>query len=314
MYVFGGMRSDAECNEDLYCLNLKSFEWKAIQPEGSVKPEGRDDHTMASSDKQLFVFGGFVKGKRMNDLYTYDIATNKWDLLWEFREVDEFSPEDKQKQCPCPRSGQDMVYNGGSLYLFGGRNDFNDKLNDTWEFKISSKSWTLIICEKSPIGRSSHVLVANGNKMILFGGIVDITKEINEIDQFDFSSKSWSSIDDKSELHKNSSINSPARIRDKMNETAPVRNEQDMSSITLKRETNNKSMKKLHTKTDLIEPDEKDKNFHLLKDVPKYNKKKSTSKQKREEYDQMRNEINTPITGNLRNTFVIKNHNEQFDQ
>lgn len=35
---------------------------------------------------------------------------------------------------------------------------------------------------------------------------------------------------------------------------------------------------------------------------------------KGEDYDAQRNEINTPITGNLRNTFVIKNHNEKFDQ
>eukprot|EP00343_Euplotes_focardii_P006161 CAMPEP_0205809666 /NCGR_PEP_ID=MMETSP0205-20121125/13914_1 /ASSEMBLY_ACC=CAM_ASM_000278 /TAXON_ID=36767 /ORGANISM="Euplotes focardii, Strain TN1" /LENGTH=166 /DNA_ID=CAMNT_0053087161 /DNA_START=120 /DNA_END=617 /DNA_ORIENTATION=- len=100
-----------------------------------------------------------------------------------------------------------------------------------------------------------------------------------------------------------------------MNETAPVRgNQNDMTSITLNRDNGNKSMKKLHKKkTDLTESDEKDQNFHLLKDIPKYNKKKGKSKAQGDDYDQMRNEINTPITGNLRNTFVIKNHNDKFD-
>ena len=74
-----------------------------------------------------------------------------------------------------------MVYNSGKLFTFGGRNDFNDKLNDTWEFDISSKKWDCITPEKSPIGRSSHVLILYGSKMILFGGIVEITKEINLI-------------------------------------------------------------------------------------------------------------------------------------
>lgn len=251
----------------------------------------------------------------MNDLYQFNCQDKKWTCLWDFHEVDEFSTEEKQQLCPCPRSGQDMVYYNGKIYLFGGRNDFNDKLNDTWEFDIASKKWKMIACEKTPIGRSSHALVVDKNKMILFGGIVDITKEINEIEQFEFSSSKWTTIDDMSEMHRYSNINSPVRIRDKMNETAPVKQDHsDLHNMTMKRETANKSMKKLGTRKDLSESDEKDKNFHLLKDIPKYNKKKSTSKQKREDFDQMRNEINTPITGNLRNTFVIKNHNEKFDQ
>ena len=44
MFIFGGMKSDGECNDDLFALNLKSLEWKVIHPEGDVKPEGRDDH------------------------------------------------------------------------------------------------------------------------------------------------------------------------------------------------------------------------------------------------------------------------------
>lgn len=200
--------------------------------------------------------------------------------------------------------------------MFGGRNDFNDKLSDTWEFDIGSKSWTKIECEDTPIGRSSHACVVHSNKMILFGGIVDITKEINEIDQFDLDSKTWNSIDDHSENRKYSSTGSPnvTAQREKMNETAPVKgNANDLTQATIRRDMGNKSMKKLHKDENLVDPDEKDQNFHLLKDIPKFNKKKGKSKNNGDDYDQMRNEINTPITGNLRNTFVIKNHNDKFD-
>jgi hypothetical protein len=207
-----------------------------------------------------------------------------------------------------------MIYYQNKLYMFGGRNDYNDKLNDTWEFDITAKTWTQIDCEKSPIGRSSHTLVNFSNRMILFGGIVDITKEINEIHQFDFGSKKWTSIDDKSEAHKHSTVPSPLK-NEKMNETAPIRGDpNDLTTHTLKREAGNKSMKKLHKKTDLTQSDEKDPNYHLLKVLPKFNKKKDNLKNKRDDYDLMRHEINTPTTGNLRNTFVIKNHNEKFDQ
>jgi hypothetical protein len=308
------MKADGECSNELYSLNLESFEWKIVQAEGENVPEGRDDHSLANSENALFVFGGFVRGKRMNDLYQYSVESNSWEVLSEHTDVDEFSSEEKKSQFPVPRSGHDMVWHNNKIYMFGGRNDYNDKLNDTWEFDISSRSWRQIETEKAPIGRSSHACIVSGNKMILFGGIVDITKEINEIDQFDLGSLTWSSIDDKSEMHKHSVAGSPMR-RDKMNETAPVRKDQnELTTMTLKRDAGNKSMKKLHKKQNLTESDEKNQNFHLLKDIPKYNKKKAKANQKGEDYDQMRQEINTPITGNLRNTFIIKNHNEKFDQ
>lgn len=314
MYLSGGMKEDTDSNPDLYCLNMKSYEWRVVHTEGENKPQCRDDHSMVGTEDGFYIFGGFVKGKRMNDLHKYTYDTRKWTCMWEYYEIDEFSKSAKQKQksCPCPRSGQAMTYHEEKLYLFGGRNDYNDKLNDTWIFDISSKQWELIRNDKSPIGRSSHTLVDVGSKMILFGGIVDITKEINEIEQFDYSSRKWSAVDDKSEMHKYGSIPSPAR-REKLNETSQTKENNELEAITTKREIANKSAKKTHSKASLIESDEKDKNFHLLKDIPKKYKKRSTRKTKKEDVNSARNEVNTPITGNLKNTFLIKNHNEGFD-
>lgn len=246
MYIFGGMKSDIENNCDLFSLNMKTLQWKVIQPEGDEKPEGRDDHSICASENSIYVFGGFVKGKRMNDLYEYNIETNTWKILSKFTDIDDFSSEELKYQFPVPRCGQDMVYYQNKIYMFGGRNDFNDKLSDTWEFDISAKTWNKIECEKMPIGRSSHACIVYESKIILFGGIVDITKEINEIDQFDLEAKKWMSIDDKSEQRKNSIVGSPNIVakREKMNETAPVRgNKHDLTAITLKRSLGNKSMK-----------------------------------------------------------------------
>ena len=314
MYLFGGSKDDGDWNGELFWLNLKSLEWRVVHSESEDKAKARDDHSMASADDGFYIFGGFVEGKRMNDLYKFTYESKKWECLWAFKEVNEFSSEEKQKEWPCPRSGQAIAYYSDKVYLFGGRNDYNDRLNDMWEFTVSSKRWEKIKWEESPIGRSSHTLIVDSNRMILFGGIVEITKEINEIEQFDFSSKKWSTIDDKSEQHKHENASSPTRNKEKMNETAPVRSDNDIKNVTLKRETNNKSMKKIHSKASLIEPSEEDPNFHLLKPIPKQNKRKSDFESKQEEYNNIRNEINTPTTENLRNTFVIKNQNEGFDQ
>lgn len=72
MFIYGGMQADGECNGNLYCLNMSSLEWRIVHPEGDIHPEARDDHSMANSDSELFVFGGFVRGKRMNDVYKFN--------------------------------------------------------------------------------------------------------------------------------------------------------------------------------------------------------------------------------------------------
>jgi hypothetical protein len=103
MYVFGGMLSNGENNQVLYCLNLKSFEWRVLHLESDNACPGRDDHSMAVSETAFYIFGGFVKDKRMNDLYEFCCDTKKWTCLSEYQEVDEFSPEEKRCKYPVPR-------------------------------------------------------------------------------------------------------------------------------------------------------------------------------------------------------------------
>jgi hypothetical protein len=51
---------------------------------------------MAVSETAFYIFGGFVKDRRMNDLYEFSCDTKKWTCLSEYQEVDEFSPEEKR--------------------------------------------------------------------------------------------------------------------------------------------------------------------------------------------------------------------------
>lgn len=143
----------------------------------------------------LYIFGGFVDGVRGNDLHVYNFPSKTWKCLFDIHPYEEIEPS---KEFPVPRSGQAMGVSGGKVVVFGGRNDFNDMLDDTWQFDIASKSWTLLDCDPNPVGRANHSLTVDGSRMVLFGGIVEITKEINELHQFDFGSSSWSSIDDES--------------------------------------------------------------------------------------------------------------------
>ena len=193
MYLIGGLDGVGNNNPNFYSLDMNTFKWTKI--EADEAPEPRDDHSICVDEDKLFVFGGFVSGVRRNDLYAFDFTAETWECLYEHKELD-YDEAQNSTDTPEPRSGQAIGASGGRVYVFGGRNNFNDMLGDTWEFDSASKSWSRIECDNQPIGRSSHTLTVEGTRMILFGGIVDITKEINELHQFDFGKKSWEQIDD----------------------------------------------------------------------------------------------------------------------
>lgn len=79
MYIFGGTKNNGESNEDLLCLNFKSLEWRVVHSDSEDKAKSRDDHSMAVASDGFYIFGGFVNGKRMNDLYKFTYETKKWD-------------------------------------------------------------------------------------------------------------------------------------------------------------------------------------------------------------------------------------------
>lgn len=171
---------------------MNSYKWTKKETTGQI-PAARDDHSICLDGDNLYLFGGFVSGVRHNDLYVYHFPTNKWEQLFAHHPYHEI---EETKDFPVPWSGQAIGVAGDQVILFGGRNDFNDMLDDTWEFLITEKKWTWVQSPNQPIGWSSHTITVDGTRCILFGGIVDITKEINELHQFEFASKTWSQVDD----------------------------------------------------------------------------------------------------------------------
>lgn len=83
------------------------------------------------------------------------------------------------------------------MWVFGGRDDDNNKLNDLWRFDIVSNIWQEVkpVDGVYPLERSGHSCdVFEGQYMIVFGGIYEITKELNDLHMFDFSKKKWVTV------------------------------------------------------------------------------------------------------------------------
>ena len=73
------------------------------------------------------------------------------------------------------------------MYIFGGKDDDNTKMNDTWKFNFKTCTWTQIVgIEELPIPRSGHAAqVYRDQYMIIYGGIFFVTRELNDLHVFD---------------------------------------------------------------------------------------------------------------------------------
>jgi len=73
------------------------------------------------------------------------------------------------------------------MYIFGGKDEDNEKLKDLWIFDLTNHKWTEILCDSSMIvSRSGHSSSVYKDYMILFGGIHEVTKELDDMIAFSF--------------------------------------------------------------------------------------------------------------------------------
>lgn len=188
MYVIGGssFTSDSNCQK-LRRLDVSSLQWEAIgttAKRADAIPESLDEHTATLDDNRtIVVFGGFNDGTRANNVHTIDLETREWNIL---------DPATCDK--PTPRAGHSASIHNGCLYIFGGKDDENEKLNDLWRFDIATRTWTELIVEEPhtvPTQRSGHSSIVFGDYICIFGGILEITKELNDVLLYDISNNKW---------------------------------------------------------------------------------------------------------------------------
>lgn len=194
MYLFGGSSMECE-NVDMYTLDLSSslFKWSIVKTkaEGDQDdnfPKTRDEHSCVLYDNSMIVFGGFTFGQRTNDIFKYDFSKNTWSKI-----------ANAGKDVPLPRAGHSAVIkyddiNGDCMFIFGGKDDDNNKLNDTWKFNFKSAAWTQIVGnpEEQPTERSGHsAQVYKDQFMIIYGGIHFVTRELNDMHVLDMKKEKW---------------------------------------------------------------------------------------------------------------------------
>ena len=85
----------------------------------------------------MIVFGGFERGVRCNTMIRFDFNNNQWDELEVLG-----GPE------PQPRAGHSAIMYDEKMYIFGGKDEDNEKLKDFWCFDFLSSSWIQKECDE----------------------------------------------------------------------------------------------------------------------------------------------------------------------
>uniref|UniRef100_A0A7S3FU64 Uncharacterized protein n=1 Tax=Strombidium rassoulzadegani TaxID=1082188 RepID=A0A7S3FU64_9SPIT len=136
----------------------------------------------------MVVFGGFAFGEKSNDIYKFNLKDHSWERIMPVSDV-----------MPCTRSGHSAVLrsdqiNGDTMYIFGGKDIDNNKLNDIWKFNLRKLHWEQVVCPNGPTPRSGHSSQIYREFMIIYGGIYEVTKELNDMHVFDMIRERWTCL------------------------------------------------------------------------------------------------------------------------
>lgn len=76
----------------------------------------------------MYIYGGFIDGEKTSSIYKYSFIENHWEI------VEPLPPSAH----PSPRSSHSAVIMDSQMIIFGGKDEDNEKLNDTWCFDLTS--------------------------------------------------------------------------------------------------------------------------------------------------------------------------------
>lgn len=76
------------------------------------------------------VCGGFVNGSRVNDVYSFEFNPQSKSVAWNLIY--------SNPSTPLPRNSHTSTVIGDNLYILGGQDDENNKLDDLWVLNLGT--------------------------------------------------------------------------------------------------------------------------------------------------------------------------------
>ena len=110
--IFGGYYEGSRTRgNDVWLLEMESMTWVEAKPRGNP-PSPRSNHASCTVANHVFIFGGYKRVQRLNDLHVLTLTptTVRW------------SKPVLHGLTPGGRSSHSLTYVSGKLFVFGGSN------------------------------------------------------------------------------------------------------------------------------------------------------------------------------------------------
>ena len=134
---------------------------KIVKKINGFKPNSRVDFSITKFGNKIYLFGG-VSSKIYNELWTYNIDTNKWDkIIYD------------EKEEPIPRKGHTSVLIKNTIFIFGGESTKDATYEDLVTYNIIlNKFYYPKISKKRKINqRKGHIMIGTNQTFLIQGGI-----------------------------------------------------------------------------------------------------------------------------------------------
>ena len=157
-------------SNQLVCYDTLTNRWEWPLCSGQP-PSPRAAHSVAVVNDIAYVFGGRHLNTRINDLYSLDLLTMKWNLVLS---------DSNAENIPVGRSWQTMTAlatgeKEGGLLLYGGFDNNLQALGDCWRMDLSQHPHSWVRCphlEQGP--RLWHAAVdIDPSTVIIIGGLTN---------------------------------------------------------------------------------------------------------------------------------------------
>jgi len=191
-----GLLSCAEVSWGMNRIAKDPSLWRGLfieRPSDETAPSARLWCSSVVLDDKMYLYGGHTTqglsnliSNVKNDLFTYDFATKKWQVL--------------EHQMTAKTEHKCVHYNG-LLWFVGGYNGY-DYTNDIFVYDPVNKTSSFVEVNGTPFSRRSALTaVVWKNKMITFGGWNGFSRTwFNDLHEFDFDTKTWRQIDAKGKV------------------------------------------------------------------------------------------------------------------
>lgn len=174
IYLFGGLDglppNDTVYNE-FWRLDIVNSEWTQNL---SATNKNRSHASSVIIDDKIYIFGGLDEDSNaLNDIITYDVNNNTWDLSF-------YSGGTPGTTIPPKLSNSSMdLLTSTCFFIYGGEDGNDNIVEDIWEFHVENKTWKKVFGGATTnmfTKRSNHSMnidsVDDNVTMIVFGGSI----------------------------------------------------------------------------------------------------------------------------------------------